>query len=108
MDTLIFQLPNSIYGWIAVAAAILGGIVFIRQQGLKSVYEANKELRQIVEDRAKEIETMKVAIKDLQDQVAVLQKANKTFEDLIITALKQYFFENPTQAKLMEEMVKPK
>ena len=108
MDVAFIQLPTSIYGWIAVAAAILGGIVFIRQQAIRSVYDANKELRAIVEDQKKEMEVMKAKVLDLQEQVKTLQRQNKTLEDLVITALKQFFFENPKMATAMEDMIKPK
>lgn len=116
------QLPTNLYGWIAIISAVIAAGVWIRQQKIKSIIQANDELRKRLDDKDDEIvdlnkkinnqqvkmDTQQETIKGMQDEIKGLQRANKTLEDLVVTALKQFFFENPKVASSLEDMVRPK
>lgn len=100
-----FQLPTTIYGWIAIIAAIIAGFVLIRRNDIKAITENADQLRKILEDKVKQINDMQTQINHLQVEIDGLKKTNKTLEDLVLTALKQYFFENPKIATSLQEKI---
>lgn len=99
------QLPNSIYGWLAIIAVIISSILFIKRNDIKAIRENASDLRSILEDKDKEINLMKIQLQELIGKVEVLEKRNRTLEDLVVTALKQYFFENPKVAGTLQDKV---
>lgn len=99
------QLPNSIYGWLAIVAVIISSILFIKRNDIKAIRENASDLRSILEDKDKEINLMKIQLQELIGKVEVLEKRNRTLEDLVVTALKQYFFENPKVAGTLQDKV---
>lgn len=66
---------------------------------------ANKDLRDTLEDNNGRIMILENEVKTLNVKVESLEKRNKTLEDLVITALKQYFFENPKVASQLKDIV---
>lgn len=100
------QLPNSIYGWFAIGAFIISAILFIRRSDIKAIKENADELRKILLDKEKEMIGMHNEIELLKGKVDFLEKTNKTLEDLVVVALKQYFLENPNLAKQFKDIVK--
>lgn len=114
------QLPTTIYGWIAIAATIVAAAVWIRQQKIKSIIEANDELRKRLDDKDNEIVDLNKKIDDqnktiddqnktiagMQEEIKAVQRSSKTMQDLVVSALKQFFLEHPEVAKSMEDMVK--
>lgn len=99
------QLPTNLYGWLAIVAVIISSILFIKHNDIKAIRENASDLRSILEDKDKEINLMKIQLQELIGKVEVLEKRNRTLEDLVVTALKQYFFENPKVAGTLQDKV---
>lgn len=99
------QLPSNLYGWLALIAIIISSVLFIGRNDIKAIRENASDLRSILEDKDKEINLMKVQLQELMVKVEVLEKRNRTLEDLVVTALKQYFFENPKVAGTLHDKV---
>lgn len=97
--------PTDIYGWIAVVAIVIAGIFFVRGRDIKRIRENAEDLRAIVDDKTKEIDSLRAEMKIMQVRIDELEKRNRTLEDLVIVSLKQYFFENPDVAIGVKEKV---
>lgn len=105
MEQFITTLPTTLLGWITLFITVSGSIIFlmskVRKTDLELLRGANTDLRNSLDDLRKEVDQLKTQVKGLENR-------NKTLEDLAITALKQYFFENPVVAKQMKEVLIPK
>ena len=98
--------PLTVLSFIGLTA--VAGVWFVsrvRKNDMDSLREFNKDLIARDEERGKQIAEMGLNIKSLQDKVLNLEKHNKTLEDLVTTALKQYFFENPVVAQNMQKKI---
>jgi hypothetical protein len=62
-------------------------------------------LRATNKDQGDRITLLEAAVERLNGQVTDLQHQNKTLNDLVIVALKQYFFENPKVAESMKDTI---
>lgn len=94
---------NTISIIAAAVIGIIGGVAYLMSRLRKSDMELlranNDDLRKSLDDNTKKVTFMQTEIKTLNDKVNALEKQNKTLEDLVVVALKQYFFENPTVAE---------
>ncbi len=72
---------------------------------MKILRDANQDLRERLDDKGKEIKELQDNFKILEAKVDVLEKRNRTLEDLMVTALKQYFYEHPDIAKTMQKAI---
>lgn len=102
MDKLFGILPASIIGWSAIVIAVIASITYliskIRANDMKILRDTNR-------DQGDRIALLEAAVERLTMQVDGLEKKNKTLEDLVMTALKQYFFEHPDVAQRMQEEI---
>jgi uncharacterized protein YlxW (UPF0749 family) len=102
--------PQFLPGVIAFGVILAGIIYFfstVRKQDLEVLRSSNIDLRASIKDSQSKMETMQVEINTLKSQVETLEKKNKTIEDLVLTALKQYFFENPKVAQTLKDLINP-
>lgn len=110
MEQFLTALPTTIIGWISTIIVVVGAVLYlisrVRRNDMKVLREANDDLRKRDEDRTKEMQEMHIEIATLIAKVDVLEKRNKTLEDLVVVALKQYFFENPSMAGQIEKAIK--
>lgn len=99
---LLTQIPQTPIGWIALSVLIVVTIFF----GVSKVRANDMQiLRDTNRDQGDRITLLETAVNRLEDQLKVLQHQNKTLEDLVVVALKQFFFENPTVAHDMKKKV---
>lgn len=109
MEQFLSQIPTTFIGWITTVLIAMGSVSYIfsqvRQRDMQVLRESNQDLRSSIEDKGREINMMHAQITTLNEKVALLEKANRTLEDLVVTALKQYFFENPTVAGQLKKSV---
>lgn len=109
MEQFLMSLPNTFIGWISTIFLIIGSFSFYwryrRNEDLKLLRDTNK-------DQGDRIEVLETKSRDqdnnivlLQAQVKLLETQNKTLEDLMVIALKQYFFEHPDVASRMQEKI---
>lgn len=94
-----------------VILAIIFIIAQVRRQDLNTLRESNKDLRDAIDDKSKEIETlqrnqsiMAGQILGLQQSVKQLEGKNSDMQQLIKDALVMYFQKNPAIAKVVEKM----
>lgn len=111
MDPVTSILPTTLFGWIATILTTAASVTFIfskiRSNDLQILRDSNADLRLAHSDNVKLLESMKQEIEILKNKVKVLEHANKTLEDLVVVALKQFFFENPKVADdLKKEVIK--
>lgn len=102
MENFITQLPTTPIGWIAFIFVIAGAVIYFFSRIRKSDMEL---LRQTNEDQGKRIDFLEEEVKRLNVKVGDLEHANKTLEDLVVVALKQFFFENPEMAKNLKNKI---
>ena len=109
MEQFITGIPTTLIGWIMTILFTGGSVLYfgsrVRRNDMQVLREANKDLRGTLEDNSNELLKMRGQIDLLMSKVADLEKRNKTLEDLVVVALKQYFFENPTLAKDIQKKV---
>lgn len=109
MNELLQSLPTTLVGWIAAILATSSSILFIfskiRKNDMDILRQSNVDLRAAIDDNQRALEKMHDNIIILNGKVADLEKKNKTLEDLVVVALKQYFFENPTLAKDIQKKI---
>lgn len=92
----------------------LGGIILavlflfskVRASDMKVLRDANKDYSDRIDQLEEQGRIRDVEIQQLRQEVAVLKSHNKTLEDVVIVALKQYFFENPKIAEKIGEVIK--
>lgn len=100
---LISQIPQTPIGWISLIVLVIIAIFYavskIRANDMKILRDTNK-------DQGDRITLLEAAVLRLETQVIDLQHQNKTLNDLVVVALKQYFFENPTVAAQMKAIIK--
>ena len=94
--------PQTIAGWVVMLLAGLASVSY-----LWSRVRANdlNILRATNQDQGDRIRLLESAVVRLETQVHDLIKQNKTLEDLVAMALKQYFFEHPDIAKGLQEKI---
>lgn len=105
----LFTIISVVIGIIISLSIIVVAIAFIfskiRENDMTILRNANKDLRDTLEDNNGRIMILENEVKTLNVKVESLEKRNKTLEDLVITALKQYFFENPKVASQLKDIV---
>lgn len=113
MEQFLTDIPSTPMGWIAVIALIISAGLYIRRTDIKSIKErlgesekANDELRKRLDDKDEENRGMRIELETVKTKMDVLDKQHRTIQDLVVTALKQYFFENPTVANNMHDVTK--
>lgn len=109
MDQFLTGVPTTIIGWISTIILVIAAIIYtfskIRANDLKILRDTNKDQGdriKVLEDNAT---TQNQAIELLQAQVKLLETRNKTLEDLVTIALKQYFFEHPDISSSMQDKI---
>lgn len=70
----------------------------VRQQDMALLRGTNEDLRKSIDDKGKEIRDMKVQMQAMSDRLVGLENSNSTLEQLVKTALKEYFSNNPKTA----------
>lgn len=104
MDSFFTSIPTTPIGWIALAVVSTLAVVYLlsktRESDMKILRNTNK-------DQGDRITLLEAAVKRLENQVIDLQHQNKTLNDLVVVALKQYFFENPKLAESIKDKVIP-
>lgn len=102
MENFITGIPTTLVGWMGtIFVVILSGIYLvsrIRKNDMEVLRAANVDLRASLDDNSKELAQMRSEINTLMTKVSDLERQNKTFEDLIVVALKQFYFEHPEVA----------
>ena len=110
MENFLLNIPSSPIGWIGLfftgAASAALFLNRVRTYDLKILRESNQDLRTAHDDNSSKIATLEKTVDDLYKKVKVLEETNKTLEDLVILALKQYFTNNPGMAKDLKKIVK--
>lgn len=105
----ITETPTTIFGWVGLIFMVITGGLYlvsrVRKNDMEVLRSANTDLRASLDDNIREIAEMRGEINTLISKVSDLEKRNKTLEDLVVVALKQYFFENPTLAKDIQKSV---
>lgn len=104
METILTELPKTIYGWIALIGftflTIAQVVLLVRRNEIKTLRESNEDLRKRVEDLDKNY-------KELVDQVGNLKGANEFLKEIVGNALEIYFEHNPKAAlRLRKEIAK--
>lgn len=109
MDQFISQIPTTITGWVLTIVIAITGVTYlfsrIRQTDMTLLRNTNTDFQIALDMKGKEMDKMHQQITILNDKVSVLERQNKTLEDLVVTALKQFFFENPTVASDLKKRV---
>ena len=97
---------------IQTISIIIAIVVFLAGMGASFAFLISKyrekdmaTLRATNKDQGDRIDLLEKAVSRLEGQVDSLEKKNKTLEDLVTIALKQYFFEHPDIAKTMQDKV---
>lgn len=97
---------------IQTISIIIAIVVFLAGMGASFAFLISKyrekdmaTLRATNKDQGDRIKLLEDAVSRLEGQVESLEKTNKTLDDLVMTALKQYFFEHPDLARSMQEKV---
>lgn len=102
MDTFFTSIPTTPLGWIMLITVIIVAILYltsrIRANDMQVLRDNNK-------DQGDRITLLEAAVTRLEGQIIDLQHQNKTLNDLVVVALKQYFFENPTVAGEMQKKI---
>lgn len=110
METFLTQIPNSFASWIGALVIVAGGITYffktVRAKDLEELRKFNKDLLDRTDFLQGKVENLEKNNKELNSKVEALQEHNRTLADLVVTALKQYFFENPDVAKNMQALIK--
>lgn len=90
-------------GFLISIAVVAVGITYIfsqiRSNDMKILRDSNEDLRKSLADNDAKTLKLETQVKELTSKVDILEKRNRTLEDLVVTALKQFFFENPKMAK---------
>lgn len=96
------QISKGLPSWIPVSIIAISGLIY-----LVSKVRANdmKILRETNRDQGDRISLLEKSVKRLEDQIIDLQHKNQTLNDLVVVALKQYFFENPKVADSMKQVL---
>jgi len=102
MEGFINQIPTTPIGWLALFVVAVSASVY-----LASKVRANdmKILRDTNKDQYDRIILLESKVKQLESCVVALQNKNKTLEDLVVVALKEYYFEHPTVAVEIKDAV---
>jgi flagellar biosynthesis/type III secretory pathway M-ring protein FliF/YscJ len=102
MSDFVSILPNTLMGWITTVLATIATVVVIfnkiRQSDMQILRQSNEDLRAAHDDNTKKIEELQIEVHKLSDKIRLLENTNKTLEDLVKTALEQFFKENPKMA----------
>lgn len=105
------QIPTNLTGFFIMVFVCLAAGVYIfsnvRKNDMSVLRDANKDLRATLTDNNTRIITLESETKLLITKVTTLEQHNKTLEDLVVTALKQYFFENPKVASNIKDVINP-
>lgn len=102
MEGFINQIPTTPLGWITLLIVTVCASVYlaskIRANDMKILRDTNK-------DQYDRIVLLESKVKQLESSVVSLQNKNKTLEDLVVVALKEYYFEHPTVAVEVKDAV---
>lgn len=102
MKNFLNSIPTTFIGWATSLVILCGAIFFIFSRKRQSDMEI---LRATNKDQGDRITVLESAVTRLEGQIQDLQHQNKTLNDLVIVALKQYFFENPKVAESMKDTI---
>jgi cell division protein FtsB len=90
------QVILAVIGAITLAAlAVFYVFSSVRKQDMEVLRTTNDDLRKNIDDKGREIRDMKVEMQNLRDRVDILEKSNKTLEDIFRAALAEYFQKHP-------------
>lgn len=102
MEQFLNQIPTTFVGWLSTIIFMLGTIFIFWGRKHSGDLET---LRATNKDQGDRIEVLEKAVERLESEVKELKQQNKTLEDVVVVALKQFFFENPSLAKDLQEKV---
>ena len=109
MEQFFQSTPTTLIGWIGTLLVIVGGFSFYwrqrRNEDLKILRDTNKDQGDRITLLEKSVKDQTNSIDILKSQVVALETKNKTLEDLVAIALKQYFFEHPDIADKMKDKI---
>lgn len=109
MEQFITGVPTTLIGWVGTIFVVILACIYlmsrIRKNDMEVLRNANVDLRASLDDNTKELNQMRGEMNILNTKVADLERRNKTLEDLVVVALKQFLFENPTLAKDLQKGV---
>ena len=110
MEQSLLAVPQTLVGWIATLLFTGASMAYIfsriRRNDMQILRDANADLRIFHEDNVKALTKMKEEIKILSIKVDILENKNRTLEDLVVVALKQFFFEHPDVANTVKKELK--
>jgi hypothetical protein len=95
METFISQIPTTPIGWLTLFLVSISASVYLGSRIRKNDMEI---LRSTNKDQYDRIILLETSVERLSKCVIELQSKNKTLEDLVVVALKEYYFEHPTIA----------
>lgn len=103
MDFINF-LPDSAYGWIAIFAAIIAGVIFVRRSDIKSLREANDDLRKRLDDKDNENKDLTKRLdsfrRELDELKGSLKEKDKIIKDLRLVQITN----SPEMTAYMQDM----
>lgn len=100
----INYLPDSAYGWIAVFSAIIAGVIFVRRSDIKSLREANDDLRKRLDDKDNENKDLTKRLdsfrRELDELKGSLKEKDKIIKDLRLVQITN----SPEMTAYMQDM----
>ena len=102
MENFIFELPKTGIGWLSLSFIAISASVYLGSRIRKNDMEI---LRSTNKDQYDRIILLEEKVDKLTKCVTTLQNKNKTLEDLVVVALKEYYFEHPTVAVDIKDAV---
>lgn len=110
MEAFLTQVPNTIIGWFTSVLLVTGAVVLffnrLRSQDLQTLRDTNKDLNDRVALLEKAQTESDKQLELLKRQIDLLKTENKSFQDLIVLALDHYFQSNPAVAIEMKGRLK--
>lgn len=109
MEQIITSIPNSLAGFLVTVFITVASFITIfskiRKDDMSTLREANKDLRDSISDGEKRMKLLESEVSRLIEKVDFLDKRNKTLEQLVISALEQYFTDNPAIANRIQNVI---
>jgi predicted nuclease with TOPRIM domain len=109
IEDFLVHLPSTPIGWLSLFfAGVVASLLLmnrVRSNDLTVLRTSNQDLRDALEDNIKKTTEMEVRIEELDKRIKELQGQNKTLQDIVTSALKQYFIENPGEARKLNKQL---
>lgn len=102
MNEIISILPSTLLGWIATVLTTAASVAYIyskaRKNDMDVLRQSNDDLRAAHDDNTNKINELQIQVNKLSEKIKVLETTNKTLEDLVKSALSDFFTKNPKLA----------